>query len=513
MFDTLSKGFDQVTKHFVGRTKLTDSSLNEISQIIKNSLIEADVEISVVESFLDAVNQKAKNLQLKLKTNKKKLSKKQSVSDLFISICFDELTELLGKNAYELSLKKHFNCIMLFGLQGVGKTTTCAKLAKYFSNKKPLLVACDIQRPAAVEQLQTLGSSINVPVFFKKDLTPLEICKQAKEHATANGHQLMIVDTAGRLSIDTQLMDELKSMKEFLTPDHNLLVVDTMMGQDSVDNAKRFNQTLAVDGFILSKFDGDARGGAALSITHVTQKPVVMIGTGESITDIDFFEPEGISSQILGLGDFSGLSRDIQQLEIDENTQEVKYDFNAMLKYLKIIARGKKLGSLIRKLPGKLDQKLPEGVLEDPKAMMKPISIIQSMTKSEKSFKVIFNESRIKRIASGSGNTDREVREFINNTVSMFNIHEQYQDPKTRNNLLSFLKKRNIAGFSQKDLQRGMFGFKNFDSENNDNMDTDSAVSSSKEKSNVINLKKSTASKKAKRKAQRKSSLRNRKKR
>ena len=532
MFDALSKGFDKVNNYFVGRTKFSAENIQQISQIIKESLIESDVEVSVIDQFLIDVTNKAYKLESNLKHKKIKLTKKKTLTDRFMLICFDHLSQLLGNNPYDLSLKGDFNTIMLMGLQGVGKTTTCAKLANYFKDKKPMLVACDIYRPAAVDQLKTLGQSIDVPMFYLPDQTPQYICEQAKKHALSNGNKLMIVDTAGRLSIDEKLMVELKSLKKILDPKHNLLVVDTMMGQDAVESAKNFNQSIEVDGFILTKFDGDAPGGAALSITHVTKKPIAMIGTGEAIENIDIFEPKGISSQILGMGDFSGLTRELQEFENIEQAGDQEFDFNMFLKYAQLLHKGKKFRSILGKLPGKLGEKFD--FIDQSELTKSTIAIMQSMTAEERTNTLEFNRSRVSRIAKGSGVSFQKASEFIGNMRRML---KYYQNFKSRNNhkdhgLSANTNIIDVDDFSPVErafLDRDFFGFKKSPSQLQKTKDSDASADDKdkdqddndieKDKSaentkKMMKLKYSKIKKnKAKNKAKRKSSLVNRKKR
>ncbi|MCY4444015.1 MAG: signal recognition particle receptor subunit alpha [Proteobacteria bacterium] len=430
MFDKVASGFEAARDTLRGRTKISETNIKQALESIRKSLLEADVEYSVTQHFLAAVETKTLHSNINLRSHNAKRKTKLTLSQYFYGVCYDALVELLGKEKYQLNLPQTYNSIMMIGLQGVGKTTTAAKLAKLLSKtkKKPLLVACDIYRPAAVEQLKVLGQELGIEVFHKENTNPLEICKAAQTHAFENKHEVMILDTAGRLTLDEELMQEVKEIKDFIKPQHTLLVVDAMMGQDAVKTAKSFDNAVNVDAFILTKTDGDARAGAALSITYITGKPIAFLGVGESSDALESFRPEGISSRILGMGDMLGIIEEHNaandELTSDEGLKEAlagKMNFNHLAKQIQIMRKLGSLRALISKLPSRIANMIAQGDMEKIHSIH---AIIQSMTANERSRHVPLNPSRAKRIASGSGQKI-EVVYNLERMMAMFSAQQQ----------------------------------------------------------------------------------------
>ena len=322
---------------------------------------------------------------------------------------------------------------MLVGLQGVGKTTTAGKIAQKLASKKPLLVACDVYRPAAVEQLKVIAEAIQIPLFFKDNLTPLEICVEAKQHAMAHGHEVMIIDTAGRLSIDDEMMAEISAIKEKMSPEHTLLVVDAMMGQDAVTTAVNFQKSVDFDAMVMTKIDGDARGGAALSICHVTGKPIALIGKGEGYGDLEDFHPEGFSSRILGLGDVISLMADFKKLEEAEQSSFTDsknlmgMTFQTYQKQLRLIKKMGPLKQIIGKLPQEFSKYIPMSGLGE---VSKFLYVIDSMTDLEKKCLVPLSESRCSRIAKGSGTPVPVVTQFVSGFYRMKSMMHSFANDK-----------------------------------------------------------------------------------
>ncbi len=313
MFDTLAKGFRQARNRLAGLTELTDSNIDSALREVRLSLLEADVEIGVVKAFLARIKEKAVGQTLQSRVKQGSDTTHVSASDLFIKICHDQLEEMMDYEGEPIAFADSgATGIMMVGLQGSGKTTTCAKLARYLEKekKKPLLVAADMQRPAAVEQLKILGQQLKVPVFSIPGESPVAICAAARAEAKKLGRDVIIYDTAGRLAIDEPLMQELADIKAQTSPENIFLVVDSMIGQDAVKVSRSFNERLDVSGVILTKLDGDARGGAAISIKEVTGAPIIFAGMGETTDKLEPFRADGMASRILGMGDVVGLMQD-----------------------------------------------------------------------------------------------------------------------------------------------------------------------------------------------------------
>ena len=416
-FEGLSDKLQEAFKKLRGKGKLTEKDIKEAMREVKLALLEADVNFKVVKQFISKVSEKCVGNEVL-----ESLTPAQQV----IKIVNEELTDLMGGSESKLDFNSVGpTVIMMVGLQGAGKTTMSGKLALQLrkQNKKPLLVACDIYRPAAIKQLEVVGKQIDIPVFQMGDkVSPVDIAKAGMAHARENGNNVIIIDTAGRLHIDDNLMDELKSIKAEVKPQEILLVVDSMTGQDAVNVAESFNNTLDISGVILTKLDGDTRGGAALSIRHITEKPIKFIGVGEKMSDLEVFYPDRMSSRILGMGDVLSLIEKAQQAFDDKEAQELS---SKMLEndftyddYLAAMEQMKKLGSLskiMEMIPGLPKEMKNVDFEAGEKELHKVKSIIYSMTpKERRNPKLIAgSSSRKKRIAKGSGTSLQDVNKLI----------------------------------------------------------------------------------------------------
>jgi len=425
MLETVTRGFRNARLKLQGKTTLSEDNIKTALRDVRVSLLEADVELGVVKSFLARVRERTigEVVQLKVKDPIPNLPPgvKITPADHFIKICHDELVELMGPVDAGLSTDGDPAIIMMVGLQGSGKTTTSGKLARQLkaAGRKPMLVAADIYRPAAIDQLMTLGRKLGVPVFSIKGMEPVQLCKLAVQQARNVGRDVVIFDTAGRLAIDNELMDELVAIRKSTKPDEILFVCDAMIGQDAVRTAAEFDRLLDFTGFILTKLDGDARGGAALSIKEVTGKPIKFLGMGEGLDALEEFRPEGLADRILGFGDVVGLMKDFEKV-VDEETAEkdaVKmlkgdFTFSDFMKQINMIRQMGSLRSIFEKLPGmgELLEQIPPEALDD-KELGKVEAIIQSMTKQERNFPDVLkdNPSRMARIARGCGRPVEEV--------------------------------------------------------------------------------------------------------
>lgn len=428
MFDLISKGFQQASLKLKGQTRLTEDNIAESLQSIKKALLDADVDLDVTKQFLANIKEKSLGDIVQLKTQG---GQKTTAGNHFVKICHDEIQEFLGGDAQELVENPNGPTVVLMvGLQGAGKTTQSAKLAKLFSakkNMKPLLVAADVYRPAAREQLKILGEKIDVPVFTLDVSDPVQIAKDALQYAKDNDRNFIIIDTAGRLAIDEPLMQELEQIKHAVNPQNVLLVVDAMIGQDAVRTASVFNNRLNLSGFVLTKFDGDTRGGAALSIKKVTGKNILFVGMGEALDKLETFRPEGMASRILGMGDIVGLMEDFERV-IDKETAEKssarllqgRFDFNDFLEMVTSLQKMGSVKDLISKTP--LAGQIQSADLDkiNDKDILRKSSIVQSMTKQERSHPdlLLIHKSqsargRIARIAKGSAHTEQEIKALI----------------------------------------------------------------------------------------------------
>ena len=434
MFDTIAKGFRQARNRLAGLTELSDKNIEAALREVRLSLLEADVELGVAKAFLARVKEKAVGQTLQTRIKQEGVTHQVGAGEQFIKICHDELVALMHFEEEPVEWAESGPTkIVMIGLQGSGKTTTCAKLALWLADEEgrtPMLVAADMQRPAAVEQLQVLGAQIDMPVFNIAGSTPVEICAAAEAEAKKLKRDVIIYDTAGRLSIDEELMAELGAIKQRITPDNIYLVVDAMIGQDAVTTAKNFNEQLGITGVILTKLDGDARGGAALSVKEVTDAPIVFAGIGETIDKFERFRAEGMASRILGMGDVVGLMQDFEKV-VDE--QKAERDAARMLSgeftlddFLEQVAMIQQMGSLkdlVDKLPlgGMFPGGLPDGVNLDDKELVRIRAIIQSMTRYEKAdpYVLIREPGRIGRVSRGSGSNDQQVQTVIQQFLFM----------------------------------------------------------------------------------------------
>jgi signal recognition particle subunit SRP54 len=433
MFETLAKGFRQARNRLSGLTELTESNIESALREVRLSLLEADVEIGVVKAFLARVKEKAigQTLQSRVKADTGTMA--VSASDIFIKICHDEMAAMMSNDGPPITFAESGPTgIMMVGLQGAGKTTTCAKLARMLEKqgKKPMLVAADMQRPAAVEQLKVLGQQIKIPVFNVAGESPVAICAAAKAEAKKLGRDVIIYDTAGRLAIDEPLMAELGEIKAKTSPDNIFLVVDAMIGQDAVKTSRSFNDRLDVSGVILTKLDGDARGGAAISIKEVTGAPIVFAGMGETSDKLEEFRADGMASRILGMGDVVGLMQDFEGV-VDQKKAEkdaarmLQGDFTLedFLEQVRMIQKMGSLKDLVDKLPigGMFPGGLPKDVNLDDKELVRIEAMIQSMTRTEKNdpHALIREPGRVERISKGSGNKPEAVTELVNKFLFM----------------------------------------------------------------------------------------------
>lgn len=420
MLDALSRGFRNARLKLQGKAELNEDNLTDALRDVRISLIEADVDFDVVRSFLETVKQKVLGKVVKLDVPK---GVPVGPAEYFIKACYDQLEEVMGPADASLELDGKPAVIMMVGLQGSGKTTTAGKLARHLQKmgKKPMLVAADIYRPAAVDQLSTIGRKLNVPVFTIKGMNPVQLSSLALSQARNVGRDVLIIDTAGRLAIDETLMVELEQIKEKTQPKTVLFVCDSMIGQDAVRTAKEFDRRLSFTGFVLTKLDGDARGGAALSIKAVTGKPIKFLGMGESLDKLEEFRPQGLASRILGFGDVVGLMKDFEQV-IDKEVAEKDakrilqgdFTFNDFYNQLQTIKRMGSLRDVIAKLPfmDEMMQQIPPEALDDYE-LVRVESMIQSMTRQERNQPDLLNASRMKRIAKGCGRPLKEIEELF----------------------------------------------------------------------------------------------------
>ena len=410
MFENLSERLERAFKVLKGEGKITEINIAETLKEVRRTLVEADVNYKVAKTFTDTVKQKAigQNVINSLKPK-----------ELMIKIVHDELTELMGGEQAPFNIEGHPAIILMSGLQGSGKTTFSGKLANRFIKRSPLLVACDVYRPAAIEQLKVLGEQIGVPVYSEPgNQNPVEIAQHAIAEAKAKGHGMVIVDTAGRLAVDEQMMQEIKAIKDAIQPNETLFVVDSMTGQDAVNTAKAFNDRLDFDGVVLTKLDGDTRGGAALSIRTVVNKPIKWVGTGEKMEAIDPFRPAGMADRILNMGDIVSLVDRMQQQYDEEQARELqkkiaknKFDFNDFLSQISKIKKMGNLKDLASMIPG-VGKAIKDIDISDD-AFMGIEAIIHSMTPYEREHPEVINGSRRQRIARGSGTNIQEVNRLL----------------------------------------------------------------------------------------------------
>ena len=424
MLETVSKGFRSAKNRLAGKTEITPELVDESLRDIRISLLEADVAFDVVKKFVARIREKAIGEVVHLTvTDKQGRKLRVAPGDHFIKVCHDELESLMGPvdTSLKLNGKDQTSGIMMVGLQGSGKTTTVGKLASKLSKegRKPLLIAADIYRPAAVDQLKVLGERVGVPVYFEPDLQPPELAKRGYAAARQQGRDVVIIDTAGRLAIDEELMQELEAIKREVTPDNILLVCDAMIGQDSVRTAAEFDRRLDLDGFILTKLDGDARGGAALSIKEVTGKPIKFLGMGESLDRLEEFRPSGLADRILGFGDIVGLMRDFEDVVDEKRAEEDaekllsgRFNMRDFVDQIRTVRKMGPLKDLLDKFP--IFGELTEQFNPDEKELDKIEAIFNSMTEKERHNPELLDAKRIERISRGSGRKKEDVRDLLN---------------------------------------------------------------------------------------------------
>lgn len=419
MFENLSDRLQDVVHKIKGYGKITEENISEMMREIRLSLLEADVNYKVVKEFTNNVKEKALG---------EEVNKSLNPGELFVKIVKDELTELLGGENTPLNIIGNPATLMLVGLQGSGKTTTIGKLANYLrknNKKKPLLVACDVYRPAAIDQLKQIGKELNIEVYSEGKGNPVEISRNGIKYAKDNGYDYVLIDTAGRLQIDESLMDELDNIQKEVNPDETILVIDSMMGQDAINVINGFNDKIKLSGVILTKLDGDTRGGVALSVKHLTNLPIKFIGVSEKMDGLTPFYPERMASRILGMGDILSIVEQVQS-EIDEKEAEKtakkmmkgNFDLEDFLNQLNQIKKLGPLENLLKLLPGAKKMGL-NNVNIDPKIMKRTEAIVLSMTLEERRDPSILKASRKKRIADGSGTTVTDVNKLLNQFEEM----------------------------------------------------------------------------------------------
>ena len=438
MFDALAKGFKAARNRLAGLTELTEQNVESALREVRLSLLEADVELGVVKAFLARVKEKALGEVVRVRAKQEGQTVKVAASDVFVKICHDELVAFMSPGEgppLEMAPKGQPTGIMMVGLQGSGKTTTCAKLARWLQKQghKPLLVAADMQRPAAVEQLKILGEQLGVPVFNIAGATPLDICRQALAQARGGGkHDVVIYDTAGRLAIDEPLMQELQDIKAAVEPQNILLVIDAMIGQDAVKTSKAFHERLGLTGVVLTKLDGDARGGAALSIKEVTGAAVRFAGVGEQLDKFEEFRADGMASRVLGMGDVVGLMQDFQGVVDEKDAAEKamkmlegQFSLDDFLEQVRMIQKMGSIKDLIAKMPGMGDM-LPPGANLDDSELGRVEAIIQSFTRFERKdpYALIREPTRVTRISKGSGQPEPQVQELVQKFLFMKQMME-----------------------------------------------------------------------------------------
>ncbi len=443
-FEGLSSRLQSITRKFGGKARVTEQDLKEMLREVKLALLEADVNYKIVKDFINVIQGKALGQDVM-----KSLTPGQQV----VKIVKDELVELLGGTESKINFTPNPpTVIMLVGLQGSGKTTTAGKLANILrkQGKSPLLVACDVYRPAAIKQLQVVGKSLNIPVFANEESKDVvHIAKQALNVAISRLNDVVIIDTAGRLHIDEALMTELKNLKANVKPHEILLVVDAMTGQDAVNVATSFNETVGIDGVILTKLDGDTRGGAALSVKKVTSRPIKFATTGEKLNDIEVFHPERMASRILGMGDMLSIIEKAEEafseeeaLKLEKKLRKQEFDLDDYLTQLRQVKKMGSFSSILKMIPGMSKFK---DLKVDDREFLKIEAIICSMTKKEKRNPKILNGSRRKRIADGSGVTVQEVNKFMNSFEMTQKMMKKLQTGKGMKNMLKGMNPEDLG--------------------------------------------------------------------
>ena len=424
-FESLSDKLSAAFKKLRGKGRLTEADIKEAMREVRLALLEADVSYKVVKDFVKKVSDRAEGQDV---------LQSLTPAQMVIKIVNEELTSLMGSESVKLNISSQSpSVVMLVGLQGAGKTTNGAKLAGLMkkSGKRPLLVACDIYRPAAIKQLETVGAQLDIPVFQMGQANPVDIAKAAIEHAKRHGNDLVFLDTAGRLHIDEALMDELKNIREATKPAEILLVVDAMTGQDAVNAASAFDEALGITGVMLTKLDGDARGGAALSVRAVTGKPIKFVGLGEKLDNIEPFHPDRMASRILGMGDVLTLIEKAEQnfdeqkaMKMAERLRKNQFTFSDYLDQLEQLKSMGNIKDIAAMIPG-IDSKALKGATIDEKAFSRTEAIIKSMTAYERENPQILNSSRKRRIAAGSGTTVVDINRLIKQFDMMKSMTKQ----------------------------------------------------------------------------------------
>jgi signal recognition particle subunit SRP54 len=440
MFESLQERFDRAFKNVKGQGRITEINIAETAKEIRRALLDADVNFKTAKHFTNKIREKALG---------RDVINAVSPGQLLIKITHEELKELMGGESADLNYDGSPGVILMSGLQGSGKTTFSGKLANYLKTKKgknPLLVACDVYRPAAIDQLHVVGEQVGVDVFSDKDSkSPVDIAKRAIEHAKQNGHNVVIVDTAGRLAIDEEMMAEIETIKSTINPSETLFVVDSMTGQDAVNTAKTFNDRLNFDGVILTKLDGDTRGGAALSIRAVVTKPIKFIGTGEKMDALDVFHPSRMADRILGMGDVVSLVEKAQEQFDEEEARKLQkkiaknqFDLDDFLSQIQQIKKMGNVKDLMGMLPGM--GKAMKGVEIEDDAFKHIEAIIQSMTLKERKQPDILNSSRRQRIANGSGTSVTEVNQVLKQFGDMRKMMKMMKNPRKMMSLMNQMK-------------------------------------------------------------------------
>ena len=444
-FEGLTEKLSAAFKKLRGKGRLTEADVKEAMKEIRMALLEADVNFKVVKQFVASVTERAVGSDV---------LESLTPAQMIVKIVNEELTNLMGGENTKLTISpKPPTVVMLCGLNGAGKTTNGAKLAGFFKKqgKRPLLVACDTFRPAAITQLEVVGSQVDVPVFQMGQIDPIDIAKAGIEHAKKHGNDIVFIDTAGRLHVDEELMDQLKQMKAAIDPTEILLIVDAMIGQDAVNAAKAFDEALDITGVMLTKLDGDARGGAALSIKAVTGKPIKFVGQGEKLDQVDLFYPDRMASRILGMGDVLSLIEKAQQnfdaqkaAELQQKLRKNKFtlaDFYDQLVQLKSMGS---LSDIAGMLPG-VNGKALEGAMVDESALARTEAIILSMTPAEREDPSLLNNSRKKRIAAGSGTQVVD----INRLLKQFELMQQMSKQFSGKNMKKLGRMGKMGGFGK----------------------------------------------------------------
>ena len=430
MFESLGDRLQNAVSKIKGYGKITEDNISETMREIRLALLEADVNYQVVKEFTNNVKEKALGEEVK---------RSIKPGDMFVKILNDELTELLGGEEKPLNLKGNPATLMLVGLQGSGKTTTIGKLANYLRKKhakKPLLVACDVYRPAAIDQLKQLGKQLNIEVYEEGKNNPVEIAKNAINYAKENKYDYVLIDTAGRLHVDEELMEELENIRKEVSPDEILLVIDAMMGQDAINVITGFNDKLPLTGVIITKLDGDTRGGVALSVRHLTNVPIKFIGVSEKLDGLDSFDPKRMAGRILGMGDIVSLvekaTEAIDEKEAEKAAKKMqsgKFDLEDFLNQMKQIKKLGPLENLIKLIPGASKMGL-NNINIDPKQMAHIEAIILSMTPAERRNPDIIKASRKTRIAKGCGLSVQEVNKLLTQFDQMKKMMKQFTNGK-----------------------------------------------------------------------------------